>query len=261
MDRREISIVYGLTEEADQRAIRAAVDQLSAAERQRHDRLVQPRNRRDFALAHAMLRRVLSSREPRPPSEWTFDANAHGKPFLMASGTTTGLTFNLSHCDGLVACVVAVNVEVGIDAEAIDGVRDADALARRFFSRVEVDAIRQCRDEDARQARFVELWTLKEAYIKACGRGLSMPLDEFAFVFDAPASVESVGPDLAAASWHCALFAPSIRHRMAVVLEHRTGEQHRLVARLDPVLHSEGSRELLPLRQSFSGTRPPVTLD
>ena len=162
MDGREISIVYCLSEKADECAIRAAVDQLSRAERQRHDRLVHARDRRDFALAHAMLRRVLSAYQPRPPLDWTFEANAYGKPFLVQSGTTTGLSFNLSHCDGLVACIVAVSI-ISISAEAIDGMLDADTMARQCFSRVEIDAIRQCGDEDARQARFVELWTLKEA--------------------------------------------------------------------------------------------------
>ena len=254
MDGHEISIVYCLTEKADECAIRAAVGQLSGAERQRHDRLVHARDRRDFALAHAMLRRVLSSYEPRPPLDWTFEANAYGKPFLVPSSTTTGLSFNLSHCDGLVACIVAVDVDVGIDAEAIDGMLDADTMARQCFSRAEIDAIRRCGDENARQERFVELWTLKEAYVKACGRGLSMPLAEFAFVFDVPGSVALVGEKVAGASWQCALFAPSARHRMAIVLEGRAGEQHRLVARLDPALHSEDSRELLPLRHSFAGT-------
>ncbi len=88
--------------------------------------------------------------------------------------------FNLSHTSGLVVCGVSGGAEIGVDVEAIS--RDAPdmALARRYFAAAEYEALRQLPHHDQRK-RFFTYWTLKEAYVKARGIGLSLPLDGFAF--------------------------------------------------------------------------------
>src|SRR2546430_539789 len=81
---------------------------------------------------------------------------------------------------GLVACVVARDVDVGIDVERVGSGTDIIDLARRHFSSAEVAELERC-ESGARAARFTELWTLKESYVKATGAGILRGLDECAF--------------------------------------------------------------------------------
>lgn len=227
----DVRITYCLTAQLDDRVVRAAVDELSLDERRRCERLAHARDRRDFAAAHALLRRSLSACGDRAPHEWTFTAAARGKPALPADAAErTRLSFNLAHTDGLVACCVARDADVGIDVEAIDRRVDPRRLAARFFSRAEVAELERC-PEPLRHIRFIEIWTLKEAYVKALGEGLSHPLDRFAFLFEDPSSLqfqtEQASPN---SRWSFALFAPTERHRMAVAVRGGTGDPRELIA-------------------------------
>jgi 4'-phosphopantetheinyl transferase len=247
-----VHITYCLTARLDDAAVRAAVDELSPDERARHDRMMRERDRRDFAVAHAMLRRSLSARGDCAPHEWIFTNGARGKPALMPDAAArTRLSFNLAHTDGLVACAVARDAEVGIDVEAVDRRADALGLAGRFFSPAEVAELQRCPD-GTRLLRFIEIWTLKEAYVKAIGEGLSCPLHEFAFVFDDPRSVRFESVDMpCAADWQFALFEPSDRHRMAVAVSSRPPLEPRLAVRA--YQHDEEfPHRMLPVRTSVS---------
>jgi 4'-phosphopantetheinyl transferase len=232
----DIIVSYCLTGALDEDTISAALNQLSLEERARQARFRFARDRRDFAVAHALLRRALSAQFQLPPDEWTFVSGTHGKPLLDASlAARTHLSFNLAHTDGLVACIVTRDQDVGIDVEAIDRHTDALELARRHFSPVEIADIEQC-PEGARQIRFIEIWTLKEAYVKAVGDGLSCPLDTFGFVFDGPASLRFRSADaVESASWCFALFAPSDRHRLAVAVRDPSKSARPHIARFDSV--------------------------
>ena len=246
-----IHISYCLTAQLDERAVREAVEQLSVEERARHGRFVFARDRRDFAVAHALLRRSLSAHGDRAPHEWRFTAGAHGKPALsLDDATRTPLMFNLTHTDGLVACAVARDAELGIDVEAIDRHADILSLANRYFSPTEAAGIAQCA-EDARQTRFIEIWTLKEAYVKALGEGLSCPLHEFAFVFEGPSGLRFEGARTAPPTpWCFALFAPSDRHRMAIAVRGEAAHERELTVRADPPDDARPSARHIPLRVS-----------
>jgi 4'-phosphopantetheinyl transferase len=230
----DIVVTYTLTDALSDDAVRAAVARLSEEERARHDLYVSARDRRDFAVAHALLRRALSARGGLALPEWTFVAGAHGKPALApVHKGRAALSFNLAHTDGLVACIVGRDADLGIDVETIDRRIDPLALASRFFSPTEAAALEQC-DVGDRQARFIETWTLKEAYVKAIGEGLSCPLRSFAFVYDAPASVRfEAGPHVPAASWRFALLAPTARHRMAIAIRGRSTYARRIAIAAD----------------------------
>jgi 4'-phosphopantetheinyl transferase len=115
----------------------------------------------------------------RPPPGWRFAAGAHGKPEL-APGQVSGVSFNLSHCRDLVAVVVAAGVDVGIDVESPERHPFDDmSIARAHFTPAEQDHLLAIGDDTRRRLAFLELWTAKEAFIKAMGQGLSMPLDSF----------------------------------------------------------------------------------
>jgi 4'-phosphopantetheinyl transferase len=250
----EIQVSYCLTSHLDDTVIRGVVEHLSSDERARHDRFVFARDGRDFAIAHALLRRSLSEWCACAPHELRFAKGPHGKPALEAEmAARTGVSFNLAHTDGLVACVVARNAEVGIDVEAIARRVDAMEVAGRFFSPAEVAELGRCA-EDARQARFIETWTLKEAFVKALGKGLLVPLDEFAFLFEEERGLRfESNRVLPPAAWNFALFAPSERHRMAVVTSSTSGAERRLTVRADPFDGRSSRDGGAPLRTSTDG--------
>lgn len=243
LDRAIVHVWFRVTGAIEEAAAAPAVSLLSQEERARHDRLIFPRDRRDFAEAHALTRRVLSLYEDVPPAGWRFETAPGGKPFLPRAAGTAPLHFNLSHTRGLVACAVTRDGDVGLDVESIDRPVDERGISRRYFTPAEDTFLHACRD-DERATRFIELWTLKEAYIKAIGQGLAHPLNEFGFAFEGTGGVRFDAPSgTDATEWTFALFAPVPSARMAVAV--RSPASCAIVARAD------GSAEaLLPLRAS-----------
>jgi len=131
-----------------------------------------------FLLTRALCRSTLSRFGERAPEQWRFVKNAHGKPSLVAEQAVGRRHFNLTNTPGLVACAVTSHGPLGLDAEPLDREVSSESVARRFFSPVEVADFLSL-PEASRARRFLEYWTLKEAYIKARGGGLSIPLGGF----------------------------------------------------------------------------------
>ena len=206
---------FRATGELSDADIASARQLLSDDERARADRFVFERDRRDFAAAHALLRSTLSRYADVAPAAWQFVIAEGGKPRVAPALPL--LSFNLSHTHGLVACVVALGCDVGIDVESIDR-RVDPKLAVRFFSPSETDWIDAAVPED-RSRRFLELWTLKEAYLKAIGKGLSHPLDTIVFEVREDGVIAFRPPaDVDAAAWQFALCAPTARHCLALAV-------------------------------------------
>jgi 4'-phosphopantetheinyl transferase len=107
-----------------------------------------------------------------------FAAGADGKPQLAGAAATSELCFNLSHSAGWGLVGWSWRRDIGVDVEAWRVMRDAAALVRRYFSAAEIAAWEALPQEPREQA-FFNLWTRKEAYVKALGRGLSLPLHSF----------------------------------------------------------------------------------
>src|SRR5690349_629399 len=145
---------------------------LDADERARRDRMAHESGRRQQLLARALQREVLSNWEPSiAPGEWRFTRGAQGRPELAPPFAATGLNFNVAHTAGLVVVAVGRVARLGVDIEALDK-RVSLPVARRYFSAREVSALDALAPE-ARPRRFLRLWTLKEAYLKAVGEGLA----------------------------------------------------------------------------------------
>lgn len=100
----------------------------------------------------------------------------HGKPFLAQRDD---VRFNLSHADGIAACIVS-DRECGIDCEKVREYRPN--VARRVFT-PEEQAMLGAEPESGRDLLFFRLWTLKEAFVKALGRGISYPMNTVGFSF------------------------------------------------------------------------------
>ena len=154
---------------------------LSEEERDRQRRFHFDEDRLAFLVAHGLVRMALSRYAPVAPEQWTFSADSYGKPSIATPASP--LSFSLSHTRALVACAVVRGRPLGVDVE--DASRPAPLeIAERYFvpgERRDIFAT----EPDQRTRRFFEYWTLKEAYVKACGLGLSLPLDRFEFQRDA----------------------------------------------------------------------------
>ncbi len=156
---------------------------LSAPEQAQRRRFVFARHRHQYLITRALVRTVLSYYHPSVmPQDWVFVPNEYGKPSAHAPQGPRAPHFNLSHSDELVVMAVCQGYEVGVDVEWLVRKGETVSLADRFFSPIESEQLRALA-APAQQSRFFDLWTLKESYIKACGMGLSIPLDEFTFEF------------------------------------------------------------------------------
>jgi 4'-phosphopantetheinyl transferase len=146
---------------------------LSPDEEARHLRLKFADHRRAFLIARALVRTTLSRYCDVAPAEWRFSANAHGRPEIDGPGTP--LRFNLSHTEGAMVCAVALSGDVGVDIEDIEQHETTMQMADRYFAPHEAAALRSLPPLERRR-QFVARWTLKEAYLKARGVGLALPM-------------------------------------------------------------------------------------
>jgi 4'-phosphopantetheinyl transferase len=193
---------------------------LSPDEHARMARFVFDRDRRAFLLTRALVRTTLSRYASVPPADWQFIANVHGRPEILdRPAGVPDLRFNLSHTDGLIACAVTIGREVGVDIEQIHRQVTHD-VAGRFFAPNEVTDLRSL-PADEQDKAFFDYWTLKEAYIKARGFGLALPLGDFAFKLDPPnppciAFEPALEDD--PATWQFLQDWPTPQHRLALAV-------------------------------------------
>jgi 4'-phosphopantetheinyl transferase len=188
---------------------------LSPEERAQHARFVFEKRRHEFLVTRTLARTVLSRYGMLRPEDWRFLRSAQGRPSLDPPGD---LDFNLSNGPGLVACAVA-RVAVGVDLEPQERAGTILSLADRVLSAAERRAL-SALPEAQRPDRALSLWTLKEAYLKARGAGLSLPLQELEFTIEGPSVSAAFGPALAdrPERWSFRLLDHA-GHRLALVTE------------------------------------------
>lgn len=171
---------------------------LSADERDRAERFHLPRHRRAFVAARGLLRAILGRYLRTAPSGLQFSSGPHGKPALVAAPGSGWLRFNLSHAGDLALYAVARDREVGVDLEDLRRNVPALRIAEQFFSAREAAALQALPPEGV-AAAFLSCWTRKEAYLKALGAGLTLPLDQVEVSVDpadpAPLLLAPPGPD------------------------------------------------------------------
>ena len=154
----------------------AACEQLlSEDERRRAETYRADEDRIRFVAARAALRTMLSTFGGLAPSAWQFDANEFGKPRIVAQQNPRDLRFSVSHSGTLVALAVATGTDVGIDVEALSRGAEILPVAARFFAPAEQEEL-ETTPASERARRVVELWTAKEALLKARGTGLHATL-------------------------------------------------------------------------------------
>jgi 4'-phosphopantetheinyl transferase len=205
----------------DVTAAEACMVLLSAKERARWQRFRFEHSRREYLATHALARTALSHYRPVAAQDWQFTANAYGKPDLSPD---CGLRFNLSNSAGLAVCLVAdAPAEVGVDVEVHARAEKIAEVARKVFSTEEQAQLDALAGMD-RLDRCLSLWTLKEAYIKARGMGMALPLRGISFLFEDSGEVRlELDEELEdnAARWRFRLLNHA-GHRIAVMAEEVT---------------------------------------
>jgi 4'-phosphopantetheinyl transferase len=151
---------------------------LSSDERARASRFYFEKDRQCFVARRGILRQILSRYLGCEAREMEFGYGPYGKPFLTSISGEAELRFNLAHSHGMTLFGIARNREIGVDLERVDQSFAYHQIAERFFSRRECSMLRNLPYSQHEEA-FFNCWTRKEAYVKAHGAGLQMPLDSF----------------------------------------------------------------------------------
>ena len=151
----------------------------------------------------------------------------------MRSKETPPIRFNLSHTKGLIACAVALDRDIGVDTEDMRRRAVSLGIADRFFSETEARDLQQL-SEEKRRDRFYDYWTLKESYIKARGKGLSISLGQFTFHLsdDEPLRI-FFDPRLKDHSehWRFWLLKPTDRHKAAISVCNKEKQEYTLTVK------------------------------
>jgi 4'-phosphopantetheinyl transferase len=194
---------------------------LSDGERARAARFVFPELAHRFTVAHGRLRQVLAPLVGVEPARIEFRAAAGGKPELAGEAARSQVQFNLSHSGTWAVIGWAYARAIGVDIEVWRPMRDQAALVRRFFSPAE-NAAYDALPPAQRSAAFFHCWTRKEAYVKAVGRGLGLPLDSFDVSMEPGEAARLLRPSALCQDgrrWSLAAAEGPPRTSIAVVLE------------------------------------------
>lgn len=189
---------------------------LSLEEKARADRFHFANDRNRFVAARGLLRELLGRYLQQAPAALEFSYGRHGKPALSGKEASSGLCFNLSHSAGLAVYAIAKERNLGIDVEHVRPDSAGDDIAQRYFSAREVSDLRTLPPEE-RVAGFFHCWTRKEAYLKATGMGLQIPLDSFSVSVLPANPAQFLGG--VEARWHMDAYHPAEGFVAAVVYD------------------------------------------
>jgi 4'-phosphopantetheinyl transferase len=200
---------------------------LSPDEIERANRFHFEKHQRCFTLMRAAMREILGGYTGIPPQDLVFSYGDKGKPELAGQTGSAGIRFNLSHSGERALLAVSQGLTLGVDIELVNPEFGGQEIAERFFSASEVRHLLSIPVPERAEA-FFSCWTRKEAYIKALGDGLSVPLDSFEVAFGPgrKAALLSIRVDPGEVSrWSMYDIETSPGYKAALVVE---GSQHRL---------------------------------
>jgi 4'-phosphopantetheinyl transferase len=195
---------------------------LSDDERRQESRFHFRSDRQRYLITRALVRIVLSKYVPIPPTQWRFKTNAYGRPHVATVlKEVDPPSFSISHAHRIVVVGVAARYALGVDVEHLRSQHISVHIAEDHFAPAEIQALAVL-PPDQTTYRFLEYWTLKESYIKACGLGLSIPLDKFLFSFPSDRVVEiEIDRELndKSARWQLWQFQPTPEYLVAICAE------------------------------------------
>ena len=204
---------------ADKLASLAAT--LTPDETERAHKFKFERHRNRFIAGRGALRGILGPYLRANPADLRFIFSANGKPALAETFAGAGIHFNLAHTEDLALVAVTRVGRIGVDVEGVRPVKDVDDLVARFFSERENEAFQKVSD-DQKPAAFFNLWTRKEALLKATGEGItrSLSLVEVSFLPGDPARLLAIDGDAApAAQWSLRELSPAAGFTGALAIQ------------------------------------------
>lgn len=165
---------------------------LSIDEAERAKRFVHEKDRKHFIVGRGILRNILGKYQNINPDKLIFSYAEKGKPELIVAQNNQNLQFNISHSNGIALFAITIIGDVGVDLEYCKQRIDTLSIAKRFFAQEEVAELMKL-PKDQQIKGFYNIWTCKEAFIKALGAGLFQQLDQFVVnvVIDSPAQLLS----------------------------------------------------------------------
>ena len=195
---------------------------LQPDERDRAERFKDMEARAAFLIGRGMARAMLAEVTGVEPAAWRFVEGAHGRPEIASPDTP--FHFNLAHSHGAVVCVVGRDREIGVDIEYLERPAPTHDLAARVCAPDELDDINAA-PEAERLERFLVYWTLKEAYLKARGLGISVTMADVGFSLESGQPILTPRGGLADVDrrWTFRLAQPSPTHLVAVAADTRDG--------------------------------------
>ncbi len=146
---------------------------LCPAEKLRAGKFVFDKHRQRFIAGRGFLRNILGGYLNQPAASLEFSYGPQGKPELVSHGIHDKLYFNVSHSHETALYAISRNRQVGVDVERLRTKQDVESIAQRYFHPGECEVIRSLSAQKKKEA-FFKAWTVKEAYAKATGEGLSV---------------------------------------------------------------------------------------
>jgi 4'-phosphopantetheinyl transferase len=203
----------------DKTVLEACMDTLSEQEREQYRRFRFPDDSHHYLVSHALVRYTLSAYFDMQPREWGFSLSDRGRPELANPGLPS-VRFNLSHTKGLAACVVNLSGDCGVDVERIFARHNPIGVAKRMFSAAEYEQMLQLHGHEQLEYFFTR-WTLREAYVKARGIGISFPVHKLNFTVESDSNIKiDFDPDIQddGGGWQFQLLPLSAGHVTSVAI-------------------------------------------
>jgi 4'-phosphopantetheinyl transferase len=205
---------------------------LSAEEIKKHNRLYFSADRHLYLVSHALVRKVLAKYLEKQPADLKFHYVENGKPEILLSKNDPIIRFNLSHTAGLAACIVTMNDDCGIDAEAIVNKTASLDIAHSMFSDSEFEHLKSLTGRSYLEEFFTR-WTLREAYVKALGQGIDYPINQLLFNIkddsDIDVSFQGKLGD-ACQFWQFQVMRPTADHIVTTAIKGKNKKQRRIIS-------------------------------
>ncbi|WP_107670767.1 4'-phosphopantetheinyl transferase superfamily protein [Cyanothece sp. BG0011] len=177
-----------------------------------------------YTLARSSLRKILSFYLGISPQDIKFQYNEYGKPELLDKINTINLQFNVSHSENIAIYGITCDYLIGVDIEYIRPMSEAENLARRFFSQAEFEQISLLSSQE-KEREFFKLWTAKEAYLKAIGKGISGGLEKVEISTKKPRKFMSL-PECDHINYNLLYLTPQDNYLAAIAVEDNQQTYH-----------------------------------
>lgn len=188
---------------------------LSSEEQSKASGFHSDKDRELYELSHIALRQLLSQQTNQAPESLQFFYNQYGKPFLL---NDSSIHFNLSHTQQAIACTIGKETLLGVDIEYLKPIPDLQELCEYAFHPNEAETVLSLPKEKQLKS-FYTYWTLKEAYIKALGTGLSTSLQSFYFQWNVSHWELKTGCKLEDKNWHVLSMPFQSTHIVSLVVK------------------------------------------